>query len=85
MAQGNSLVVVDHNVDIIKEADWIIEIGPGSGEKGGEILTEGTPSQIADNPQSKIGPYLNGTAVLKSRPLTNEPASQEITFEVKDY
>ena len=85
VAQGNSLVVVDHNVDIIKEADWIIEIGPGSGEKGGEILTEGTPSQIADNPQSKIGPYLNGTAVLKSRPIANEPASQEITFEVKDY
>lgn len=85
VAQGNSLVVVDHNVDIIKEADWIIEIGPGSGEKGGEILTEGTPSQIANNPQSKIGPYLNGTAVLKSRPIANEPASQEIIFEVKDY
>jgi len=85
VAQGNSLVVVDHNVDIIKEADWIIEIGPGSGENGGRILTQGAPSQIANNPQSKIGPYLNGTAVLKGRPVVNKPASQEISFEVKDY
>lgn len=83
--QGNSLVVVDHNVDIIKAADWIIEIGPGSGAQGGRILDQGTPAQIAQDPDSKIGPYLNGTADLLARPLADEPAKQKISFEVGDY
>lgn len=85
VAQGNSLVVVDHSVDIIKEADWIIEIGPGSGAQGGKILTEGTPAAIAQNHQSKIGPYLNGTAKLISRPLAEKAEKQDISFEVKDF
>lgn len=85
VAQGNSLVVVDHNVDIIKAADWIIEIGPGSGEEGGHVLTTGTPDEIARNPHSKIGPYLNGTAQLMARLIANEPAEKDITFTVKDY
>lgn len=83
--QGNSLVVVDHNVDIIKAADWIIEIGPGSGAQGGKILDQGTPAQIAQDPDSKIGPYLNGTADLLARPIADQPADQEISFEVGDY
>lgn len=85
VAQGNSLVVVDHNVDIVKAADWIIEIGPGSGEKGGQILTTGTPAEIANNPASKIGPYLNGTAKLISRPLASEKSQKAISFAVGDY
>lgn len=83
--QGNSLVVVDHNVDIIKAADWIIEIGPGSGAQGGRILDQGTPTQIAQDPDSKIGPYLNGSADLLARPVVDAPADQEISFEVADY
>ncbi len=83
--QGNSLVVVDHNVDIIKAADWIIEIGPGSGALGGKILDQGTPAQIAQDPDSKIGPYLNGSADLLARPIADEPADQAISFEVGDY
>ena len=83
--QGNSLVVVDHNVDIIKAADWIIEIGPGSGAQGGKILDQGTPAQIAQDPGSKIGPYLNGSADLLARPIADQPADQEISFEVGDY
>lgn len=83
--QGNSLVVVDHNVDIIKAADWIIEIGPGSGAQGGRILDQGTPTQIAQDPDSKIGPYLNGSADLLARPVADAPAGQEINFEVADY
>lgn len=83
--QGNSLVVVDHNVDIIKAADWIIEIGPGSGEQGGRILTQGTPAQVADDPKSKIGPYLNGQAKLLARPLESSAAKDQIKFRVADY
>ncbi len=85
VAQGNSLVVVDHNVDIVKAADWIIEIGPGSGEVGGQILTQGTPATIAKNPASKIGPYLNGTAKLISRPLATAKAASTIDFTVNNY
>lgn len=85
VAQGNSLVVVDHNVDIIKAADWIIEIGPGSGAEGGQVIAQGTPSEIAADPQSKIGPYLNGTTKLAARKLMSIPAHQEIKFAVNHY
>lgn len=85
VAQGNSLVVVDHNVDIIKAADWIIEIGPGSGAEGGQVIAQGTPGEIAADPQSKIGPYLNGTTKLAARKLMSIPAHQEIKFAVNHY
>lgn len=62
IAQGNSLVVVDHDSSIIRQADWIIEIGPKAGEKGGQIVSEGTPSKIIKNPNSLIGPFISGQA-----------------------
>lgn len=65
--QGNSLVVVDHETSIINAADWIIEIGPGSGSQGGQIIAEGSPKEIAQKPESLIGPYLKGTAPLYVR------------------
>ncbi|HJA74163.1 MAG TPA: ATP-binding cassette domain-containing protein, partial [Candidatus Limosilactobacillus gallistercoris] len=85
VAQGNSLVVVDHNVDIIRAADWIIEIGPGSGANGGRILDQGNPEEIAQDPDSKIGPYLKGTAELLARRVADEEAEKQISFEVADY
>ncbi len=85
VAQGNSLVVVDHNIDIIRAADWIIEIGPSSGANGGRILDQGTPAEIAQDPDSKIGPYLNGTAQLLARPVADQKAKKQISFEVADY
>ena len=83
--QGNSLVVVDHNVDIIKAADWIIEIGPGSGNAGGQVIAQGAPVQVAHDDQSKIGPYLNGTAKLLARSVADQPAKQQIDFDVQNY
>lgn len=83
--QGNSLVVVDHNVDIIKNADWIIEIGPGSGDEGGQVIAQGTPQAITTNPASKIGSYLNGSADLLARTTVTQPADQSIDFEVVNY
>lgn len=84
VAQGNSLVVVDHNVDIVRAADHIIEIGPGSGDNGGQIIATGTPAQLAKNKNSLIGPYLNGTAELIARPIQPvDPA--KITIAVSEH
>lgn len=85
VAQGNSLVVVDHNVDIIKEADWIIEIGPGSGSEGGQVIAQGTVDKIKDDPNSKIAPYLNGSAKLLARQINDKNPDKEISFEVDNY
>lgn len=83
--QGNSLVVVDHNVDIIKAADEIIEIGPGSGDQGGEILAQGSPAALAKNPHSLIAPYLKGTADLLARKTADQLNGERIKFEVANY
>ena len=56
--QGNSVVVIEHNLDVIKTADHIIDIGPEGGDGGGEIVATGTPEQVADNPRSHTGRYL---------------------------
>jgi excinuclease ABC subunit A len=56
--QGNSVVVIEHNLDVIKTADWIIDLGPEGGVKGGEIVAEGPPEKVAQNPRSFTGAYL---------------------------
>ncbi|NEV64889.1 excinuclease ABC subunit UvrA [Thiorhodococcus minor] len=56
--QGNTVVVIEHNLDVIKTADWIIDLGPEGGDKGGEIIATGTPETIAANPRSHTGRFL---------------------------
>jgi len=56
--KGNTVILIEHNQEIIREADWIIDLGPEGGEKGGEIIAEGTPEEIAQNPNSWTGKYL---------------------------
>jgi len=56
--QGNSVVVIEHNLDVIKTADWIIDMGPEGGVKGGEVVAEGVPEKVAQNPRSFTGHYL---------------------------
>jgi len=56
--QGNTLVVIEHNLDVIKTADWVIDLGPEGGDGGGQIIAEGSPQAIADNPHSVTGKYL---------------------------
>ncbi len=58
VAKGNTVVVVEHNLDVIKTADWIIDLGPGGGEKGGYIIAEGTPERISKNKKSVTGEFL---------------------------
>ena len=56
--KGNSLLVIEHNLDVIKTADWIIDLGPEGGDKGGELVAEGTPKDIAKIKKSYTGQYL---------------------------
>ena len=58
--QGNSVVVIEHNLDVIKTADWVIDLGPEGGVRGGEIVAEGTPEAVAANARSFTGQYLAG-------------------------
>ena len=57
-SRGNTLVLIDHNPALIKKADWIIEMGPGAGEKGGEILLQGTAKEVLGNPTSPTGNWI---------------------------
>ncbi|CRL14463.1 excinuclease ABC subunit UvrA [Phaeobacter italicus] len=68
--QGNSVVVIEHNLDVIKTADWIIDIGPEGGDGGGEIVAEGTPEDVAAEPRSHTGRYLKD--ILAARKVAAE-------------
>ena len=64
---GNSVLLVDHDTQILKESDWLVEMGRGAGADGGTVIAEGTIQGIAENEASVIGPYLSGAAINKSR------------------
>ena len=64
--QGNTVVVIEHNLEVIKTADWIVDLGPEGGDGGGEIVASGTPEEVAKNPRSYTGQYLK--PLLKSAP-----------------
>lgn len=70
IADGNSVALVDHDVQILSAADWVIEMGPGAGANGGRVIAEGDIPQIEANPASKIGPFLSGKAAVRARPKT---------------
>ncbi len=67
VADGNSVILVDHDVQILKEADWLIEMGPEAGSNGGRIFSEGTIDSIKRKKDSKIGPFLAGKANVATR------------------
>ena len=70
VADGNSVILVDHDTQILSEADWLIEMGPEAGANGGRVIAQGTISDIAQNKSSQIGPFLAGTADVHIRNLT---------------
>jgi excinuclease ABC subunit A len=72
LAGGASIVVIEHNLDVIKSADWVIDLGPDGGVHGGEIVATGTPEQVARNSHSFTGKYL--ARALKNQPNASRPA-----------
>jgi excinuclease ABC subunit A len=69
---GNSVIVVEHDEDMIRSADWVVDMGPGAGEHGGQVVAQGTPAQVQEDPQSLTGQYLSGRraiAVPQRRPV----------------
>ena len=74
VADGNSVILVDHDTQILKEADWVIEMGPEAGAKGGHVIAQGTIPAIEDDPASQIGPFLSGRAETKLRPRIEKEA-----------
>ena len=64
--QGNSVLVIEHNLDVVKTADWIIDLGPMGGDGGGMVVAEGTPEDVAANPESFTGQFLK--PILAGRP-----------------
>jgi excinuclease ABC subunit A len=55
---GNTVLVIEHNLDVIKQADWIVDLGPEGGEAGGEVIATGTPEQVAEVEESYTGQFL---------------------------
>ena len=73
VADGNSVVLVDHDTQILKEAGWLIEMGPEAGAKGGQVIAEGSIAEIAQNKNSKIGPFLKAeSSVIRKQEAAEE-------------
>jgi len=71
---GNTIIVIEHNLEVIKTADWIIDLGPEGGDGGGEIVAVGTPEEVAENPRSHTGRFLR--EIMERRPLSVRTAAQ---------
>ena len=76
VADGNSVLLVDHDAQILSHADWIIEMGPEAGARGGQVVAQGTVRQLEEDPASRIGPFLSGRA----RPQTRRQLPPEELF-----
>jgi len=59
--RGNSVIVIEHNLDVIKTADWVVDLGPEGGVRGGTVVAEGTPEQVAATKASYTGQFLRGS------------------------
>jgi len=70
---GNTVLVIEHNLDVIKSADWIIDLGPEGGDAGGEIVAEGTPEQVAAHPRSHTGAALRPLLAMQARAAAARP------------
>jgi excinuclease ABC subunit A len=73
--QGNTVVVIEHNLDVIKTGDWVIDLGPGGGVNGGRIIAEGPPERIVESSESSTGQYL--------RPLLERASVKPVIVDVQ--
>jgi excinuclease ABC subunit A len=82
---GNSVVVVDHDMDLMRSADHLLEMGPGAGRHGGTVVVQGTVKDLVDNPASLTGPFLSGRAQLQvRRQRPTDPSDEHIEITVDD-
>ena len=72
---GNTIVVIEHNLDVIKTADWVVDLGPEGGHRGGQIIAQGTPEELARMPQSWTGQFLAKTLGIDSKPTKRKTAA----------
>ena len=78
---GNTVLVIEHNLEVIKTADWLVDLGPEGGDKGGRIVATGTPEDVAATPASYTGQYLK--PILKRSPKVAQPEREDMTRKVK--
>ena len=76
-ADGNSVIIVDHDTQVLKHADWMIEMGKGAGADGGTVISEGTIEDVSKNPQSVIGPFLSDQYEARIRPVLQKDSMFE--------
>ena len=81
---GNSVIVVEHERDIIRSADWVIELGPGAGAQGGHVIAAGTAAQLETNPRSIIGRFLAGESGVSRDREEHGPGDGYIAIEISD-
>jgi excinuclease ABC subunit A len=80
---GNTVVVVEHERELVRSADWVIELGPQAGANGGAVIAQGTPGQLETDPHSIMGPFLAGATAVPPRPAGGGPGRQ-IAIEIGD-
>ncbi len=83
-ANGNSVVVVEHEREIVQTADWVIELGPAAGAKGGRVIAHGSPAQLATDRRSIIGPFLAGASALPGDRAERRGPGGQLTVQVGD-
>jgi excinuclease ABC subunit A len=66
--KGNSVIVIEHNLDVIKTSDWVVDMGPEGGSGGGTVVAQGTPEQVAAHPTSYTGQFLRNLVVPEETP-----------------
>src|SRR5580704_7780695 len=81
---GNSVVVVEHEREIIRSADWVIELGPAAGANGGTVIAQGTPAQLETDPRSIMGPFLSGAATVPRDRPARPGSGARISIEIGD-
>jgi excinuclease ABC subunit A len=81
---GNTVVLVEHERELIRSADWIIELGPGAGVSGGTVIAQGTPGQLETDPRSIMGPFLAGAAAVPGDRPARAGDERQISIEIGD-
>ena len=71
--KGNTVIVIEHNLDVIKSADWVVDLGPEGGSRGGRVIAEGTPEDVAAQPDSYTGQFL---APMLARATSGMPSAR---------